>query len=492
MPRQTGKPTREGAVLRKFRTRRELTERQVADASRVTRETVCLWERGKVPLGRDRLVEVLGHFDVPPEAVDAALFADELSLPPQGLSLPTDPPREERTLIHRTAAAAGHRTARATRAHLELESHHQEAGRHRAWARERWSRLAKLSPEEQEMVVEGLSGDQRSWALAERLCLASETAAAHRADEALRLARLAVRLAEESSGSELWLLRLRGWCEPFQANATRVGGELSAAEEVFVRADDLWKRGAAGDPFGLLDGTRRLDLRASLLMYQGRFEEANQLLDQVLASASDDHARRRLLLMKATNLGVSGQYEASLEVLKEAEPLIDEEQVSRPLFLHRFTRTADLCHLDRFEAAEPLVALVEVLAADLGNELDRVRTVWLKGKTWAGLGRVAEALALLSQVRRYFQSKKIAYDFALVTLEVAVLYLEQGRTRLVQELAREMLWIFESQKVHKEALAALTLFCQAAEAEEAGAEWTRRLIKFLYRAQHNPRLHFEP
>jgi tetratricopeptide (TPR) repeat protein len=474
-----------------FRSRLDLTEQQVADAAHVTRQMVCLWERGKASLTRDRLVEVLGCVDVPPEAVDEALFADDLGIPSQGLSLPTEPPREERTLIHRAAAAAGQRTAQATRTHLLAERHRETAREHRAWAEQRWSRLAKLSAERQEPIIGALFGDEKSWALAERLCLASAAAASHQASEALRLARLAVRLAERSPGPEAWLLRLCGWCEPFLANATRVGGELSNANKVFVRADDLWARGAAGDPYGLLDGTRRLDLRASLLRQQGHFDEALALLEQALA-ASPPEAAARLMIIKAATHTRAGDYELALQVLEQTDSRIDEQREPRQLFLHRFSLTNTLCHLERFEAAEPLVTLVETLAADLGNELDQVRTVWLKGKTWAGLGRVAEALAFLSRVRRYFRSKKIAYDFALVTLEVAVLHLDQGRTRLVQELARELLWIFEGQKVHTEALAALTLFCRAAEAEEAGAEWTRSLIKYLYRAQHNPSLHFEP
>jgi hypothetical protein len=61
----------------------------------------------------------------------------------------------------------------------------------------------------------------------------------------------------------------------------------------------------------------------------------------------------------------------------------------------------------------------------------------------------------------------------------------------VKVLAAEMLWIFEGQKVHQEALAALALFCNAAEKEEARADWTRRLVKYLYRAQYNPELRFE-
>ena len=94
-------------------------------------------------------------------------------------------------------------------------------------------------------------------------------------------------------------------------------------------------------------------------------------------------------------------------------------------------------------------------------------------------------------MRQDFLAEKIAYDYALVSLELAALHLEQGRTGLVKEIAEEMLWIFEGEKVHKEALAALTLFRQAATVEEARAEWTRRMVKYLYRAQSNPRLRFE-
>jgi hypothetical protein len=57
-------------------------------------------------------------------------------------------------------------------------------------------------------------------------------------------------------------------------------------------------------------------------------------------------------------------------------------------------------------------------------------------------------------------------------------------------LAEEMMWIFKSQGIHKEALEALALFCQAANAEQAHANWARRLVRYLYRAQSNPGLKF--
>lgn len=490
MPREI--PAPEGAVLRFFRfSLGRLTEEEFGRAAGVTAHAVGRWEKGQVPLTPGQLEEILSPWNVPREAIDAALLAWRLHRPAPEPPSPVEPPEEERRLIDRAAAAAGWSGARAAHAELTLEGRRRQARRHRLWAAEQWSRLARLPAAQQENAVELLLGDERSWALAERLCLASEAAAADRASEALRLARLAVRLAEHHPGPESWRLRLRGWCEPFLANASRVAGDLNAAEAVFAGADDHWQRGAAGDPAGLLDGTRRLDLKASLLRQQGSFGEAIALLDQALAG-SPPEAEARLLIKVAATHTRAGDYQLALKALEQAEPRIDEQREPRLLFLHRFSLTNNLCHLDRHGDAEPLAALVEALAEDLGNELDKVRSLWLRGRTRAGLGRREEALAALSEVRRYFRAKEIAYDFALVSLEVALLHLEQRRTQLVRELAEEMLWIFETQKVHEEALAALTLFCHAAREEEAEAGWTRHLIKYLYKARHNPRLRFEP
>lgn len=136
----------------------------------------------------------------------------------------------------------------------------------RSWAGALWSKLEPLPAEDQGLVVDVLLGDDRTWALAERLCLASSACAAGRPDEALRLARLALRIAEHVPGPESWRLRLLGWVEPFAANALRAKGDLAAAETAFARADSRWRQGDGGDPAGLLDAARRRDLEASLHM----------------------------------------------------------------------------------------------------------------------------------------------------------------------------------------------------------------------------------
>ncbi|HEX3525644.1 MAG TPA: helix-turn-helix transcriptional regulator [Thermoanaerobaculia bacterium] len=374
-------------------------------------------------------------------------------------------------------------------AHLDIRP--EPRAEDRSWARELWLDLESLPAESQAEIIRELHGAERSWALAVQLSEASEVAAADSAAEALRLARLAAALAQAAPGPETWLALLAGFCDFFVANALRVGGKLAAAREAFARADQLWAQGEGGDPLGLLDATRRLDLKASFLKSDGRPAEALLLLDQALQTAQTDQARGRLLLKKATCHEFAGEHEAAIETLCRDEPWLAGEAGSRLPFLHRFTLVVNYCHLDRYKEAEALLPRVEELAAALNTQLDGIRTLWLKGKTRAGLGRREEALAALEDVRRHFRKEEIAYDYALVSLELATLHLEQGRTRQAKEIAEEMFWIFKGEKVHKEALAALALFREAARQEKASAGWTRRMVKYLYQAQHNPKLRFE-
>lgn len=475
-------------MLRFFRLRKGVTKGELASACGISAHTVDRWENGAVPLSYDRLVEVLAVLGIPSEAADAALFADWLANPP---AEPGPIPGEASRLIRRAAVAGGWAGARAASAELSVDFLRRQAPRHRRWAAERWAGLKTLSAPRQDAALRVLLGDERSWALAERLCAASTAAAAHRADEARRLAQLAVRVAGQVPGDERWRLRLQGYCENFLANALRVEGDYNAAALAFSQADKLWSQGEGGDPAGLLDSTRRLDLKASFLKYQGHNEEALALLENALEGARTDAARGRLLIQKATTLEFAGKFEEALQALDRAEPFIEAND-HRTLILHKFNKCVNLAHLDLYREAEALLSLVEVLAADLNTELTSVRVRWLKGRIASGLGRTAEAMAALTQVRQHFNKEQMAYDYALVSLELATLHLEQGRTRLVQEMADEMMWIFNSQRVHEYALAALALFCQAARKEEAQADWTRRLIKYLYRAQHNPDLRFEP
>jgi hypothetical protein len=136
----------------------------------------------------------------------------------------------------------------------------------------------------------------------------------------------------------------------------------------------------------------------------------------------------------------------------------------------------DLCHLQRFaEAAEKLPEIGE-LALQQGAELDGLRIGWLGARVAAGLGRTAEAMAGLEQVRQRFADLTLPYEAALSSLDLAVFWLEEGRTAEVRGLALTMAWIFEAKGIRREALAALQLFREAALRDSATVELTRRVI----------------
>jgi hypothetical protein len=52
--------------------------------------------------------------------------------------------------------------------------------------------------------------------------------------------------------------------------------------------------------------------------------------------------------------------------------------------------------------------------------------------------------------------------------------LEQGRNAEVRKLAEQMLWIFQDKKIHREALASLTIFCEASRRTLSPSIWPAR------------------
>lgn len=485
------KRTPEGSVLRFFRERRQVSREDLGTRVGVSQDTLFRWENGGSGLTRERLIEVLARIGVRKAEVDAALFAVKLGDTSRGTAGLLGARQEQVDLIEEAAGAVGLAAARATREALSNEVRRQQATLHRRWAEDVWTHLKGQPARQQERIVELLLEDEQSWALAERIAQASVTAAADRASEALRLARLAVRLAESVPGDEKWRLRLLGYCEPFLGNALRVAGDLPAAGEVFARAEERWDQGEGGDPAGIVDGMRRLDLKASLLMNQGQVEEAILLIDQILASLERDCMRGRLLLKKARAYEFGGMYELAIAELRKAEVLIEKNREGRLYWGVHLNLAVNCCHLDRYGDAESALPILESLTEDLGNELDAIRLLWLKGRIWAGVGRGQEAMAALARVRHYFSSERIAYDFTLASLEWATLSLERGDIQGVQTLATELLWIIRGQYLHKEAGVAIALFCEVANRSQVQVGWTRRLIRYLYRARHNPHLRFE-
>ncbi len=160
---------------------------------------------------------------------------------------------------------------------------------------------------------------------------------------------------------------------------------------------------------------------------------------------------------------------------------IDAEREPRLLWDVRQNLLVNLCRLGRHAEAEQSLGDLHIEAMQLGNRLDLTRVIWLRGTIDAGLGRPEAAEAAFEEVRKDFLADGIAYDAALVTLELAVLHLKERRTAEVQELTRQLLPVFKAQQVSREALATVKLFCEAVEKETISVELAQGFLDDLRR-----------
>src|SRR5205807_8475354 len=101
------------------------------------------------------------------------------------------------------------------------------------------------------------------------------------------------------------------------------------------------------------------------------------------------------------------------------------------------------------------------------------------------------AEALFLEARSKYLAEEIPYEAALVSLELAILYAEQERTAELKQLAVEMLPIFASRHIHREAMAALMFLKQAVESERLSLEVVTGIADFLQRAKSDPDLQFK-
>jgi tetratricopeptide (TPR) repeat protein len=283
-------------------------------------------------------------------------------------------------------------------------------------------------------------------------------------------------------------LRARAWA--FIGNARRTKSDLQGAEDAFVQATRHLMLGT-GDRLeqGIL-----IDLVASLRRDQRRFNEAEDLLEEAVTTflqVGDRHRAGRSLVNLSTVLNYAGETADCIPALQRALDLIDPEHEPRLLLCAVHNLGFVLADLGRFQEAWTLYRQNRQLYRDFAEPWVQNRRKWVRGKIVRGLGHAEHAEKLFLSARDGFVAEGVPYDTALVSLELATLYAEQGRTAELKRLAEEMVPIFASRQIHREALAALAFFRQAVEAEAASVEVVGRVAAFLKRAQNDPAMRFE-
>ncbi|MFL6264187.1 MAG: hypothetical protein ACJ76Y_31260 [Thermoanaerobaculia bacterium] len=283
-------------------------------------------------------------------------------------------------------------------------------------------------------------------------------------------------------------LRARAWA--YVGNSRRIKADLQGAEEAFTFAFSFLRLGT-GEP---MERALLLDLNASLLTKQRRFSRALSHLRRSVAiflELGERHRAGRALVKMSSVHAVAGEPEKAIFLLHQALRLIDPAREPRLLLIAWSNLIDDLTETGQFMEAQKLLVKVGPLYRKFPQPWFKNARTWIEGKIARGLGQAEQAESLLLMARDGFLFADAAYDTALVSLDLASLYAQQGRTAELKRLSEEMLPIFSSRQIHREALAALDYWRQAVEAEQACTALVAKVAAFLHEARHNPELRFQ-
>ncbi len=349
-------------------------------------------------------------------------------------------------------------------------------------APELWSRLAERPYAEQLREVEE-DEDLHAWGLCQLLLQKSREATFSDPARAVELANLALRVVRHlgKAYDPNWVMELRARCFAYLGNARRVLGELRSAEDAFVKAESYLVQSTSGN---LEVKAEILDLKSSLRRAQRRLNEALDLVDQVLllySESGDAYGIGKSLLQKAKILEESGDLAGAIDLLHRTTAEIDSAREPQLFTYGRFNLLISLILAERYEEAERLLRDVKDLLSNTAQPLDLVRLRWVEGNIDLGLGRLGPAEAAFREVQREFLERQMGYDAALVSLDLARLFAQEGCTEDLKRLAAELMPIFQSRDVNREAIVALLMFQRACEEERLTVDLARQFSAYLRR-----------
>lgn len=333
-------------------------------------------------------------------------------------------------------------------------------------------------------------GDSQSWGLCESLLARSRACRHQDPEQMVLLAERAVAVASELDpmlyGRELVAdMRARALAE--LGNAYRVADDLDAAERSLQSAID-WSAQGTQDPLLLV---RIMDLTASLCGYQRRFAEALVLLEAVHSlyeRHGDRHNAGRALISKGLYTGYSNAPERAIELITAGLAMIQPARDPKLVVsaVHNLIGfMADCC---RFEEAQRLLRRSRPAYFAEGDRLNLVKLRWLEGRIAAGLGKMERAEKAFAEVRASLEEAGLGYHVALVSLDLAAVWLRQDKVAEVRGLVEELVAAFRARRIAREALAALLLLKESFETDRVSLDLLQSVRTYLKGLEGNPRL----
>lgn len=343
-----------------------------------------------------------------------------------------------------------------------------------------YTSLQESSFEEQIRRIKD-EADLQSWGLCQFLLKKSLDLVFDQPLAAVQTAEVAAKLSSnlEDAYDPNWVLDLKARAQAYLGNARRVLGELRSAEMAFLQADAFLERSMTGNEEVRAEV---LHLKSSLRRQQRRLDEALALVGESLSIYREwgNHQGVSIALVKKAKVVEElGDLEQSIVLLREAVSEIDPTVDVRLPAYARFNLVSCLLLAGEYAEAKEILDEIKPLFQQVARPLDLVRVRWAEGRIASGLDDVQNAETAFHEVRAHFIERKMAYDAALVSLDLALILARQHRVAEIKELAKQLIPVFESQDVRREVLISLALFQQACEEERLTVDIVQQLTQLL-------------
>jgi tetratricopeptide (TPR) repeat protein len=275
----------------------------------------------------------------------------------------------------------------------------------------------------------------------------------------------AQRLDPERYGLEPVMdLRARAWAE--LANAYRVSDQLRHAEAAIQRALELRPEGSGSS----LARARIAELAASLFCDRRQFPEAFRLLDlahDLFRRHGRVHDAGRALIKKGLHTGYTGDPEEAIRLLARGLGLIDRDRDPKLTFEVLHNLLLFRVELGEYRLARRQLWDMRPLYRHYGDRIALIKLRGVEGRIYVGLGKINYAEMAFRQVRDDFDKEGLFYDAALISFDLAAVWLMQGKKAEMHRLVTSMLETFRSRYIAREAIAALLMLRKAIQRDEA-------------------------
>jgi tetratricopeptide (TPR) repeat protein len=268
------------------------------------------------------------------------------------------------------------------------------------------------------------------------------------------------------------------------ANAYRVNEAFNDAVLKIEEAQGCLARGT-GD---LMLQARLCDVVASYAIDTRRFADAHSAIDrarEIYEDLSECHLAGRALVSKGIFLDYDGQSQEALDIFRQALSLLDPKRDATLFASTQLSFLDASVRCGEYHEAGRLLVSSGLRQAFEGEPLNLFKLRWVEAKVHAGLGRLRSAEQALQEARKGFEEHSFRFRAALAGLDLAEIWLREGRLQEVTSLAEEVHQVFVDLKIGREAQRAARYFAQACKAGIVTANVIRYVADFLNRFERD-------